>query len=137
MKRKICVVTGSRAEYGLLYWVLRDIQRAPDLELQLVVTGMHLSSEFGSTSMQIENDGFEIHHRVEMLLSSDSAVGVTKSTGLGMIVSIVLICAVTVKLKLSLISSLAIFGKICRQPLCEAVPPYTCQSHAFALYCKS
>jgi len=85
MKRKICVVTGSRAEYGLLYWVLRDIQRAPDLELQLVVTGMHLSSEFGSTSMQIENDGFEIHHRVEMLLSSDSAVGVTKSTGLGMI----------------------------------------------------
>ena len=85
MKRKICVVTGSRAEYGLLYWVLRDIQRAPDLELQLVVTGMHLSSEFGSTSMQIENDGFAIHHRVEMLLSSDSAVGVTKSTGLGMI----------------------------------------------------
>jgi len=85
MKRKICVVTGSRAEYGLLYWVLRDIQSAPDLELQLVVTGMHLSSEFGSTSIQIENDGFEIHHRVEMLLSSDSAVGVTKSTGLGMI----------------------------------------------------
>jgi len=85
MKRKICVVTGSRAEYGLLYWLLCDIQRAPDLELQLVVTGMHLSSEFGSTSMQIENDGFEIHYRVEMLLSSDSAVGVTKSTGLGMI----------------------------------------------------
>ena len=85
MKRKICVVTGSRAEYGLLYWVLHDIQRTPDLELQLVVTGMHLSSEFGSTSMRIENDGFQIHHRVEMLLSSDSAVGVTKSTGLGMI----------------------------------------------------
>ena len=79
------MVTGSRAEYGLLYWVLRDIQSAPDLELQLVVTGMHLSSEFGSTIKQIEDDGFEITHRVEMLLSSDSAVGVTKSTGLGMV----------------------------------------------------
>ena len=85
MKRKICVVTGSRAEYGLLYWVLRDIQSAPELELQLVVTGMHLSSEFGSTIQQIENDGFEVARRVEMLLSSDSAVGVTKSTGLGMV----------------------------------------------------
>ena len=85
MKRKICVVTGSRAEYGLLYWVLRDIQSAPELELQLVVTGMHLSSEFGTTIKKIENDGFEVARRVEMLLSSDSAVGVTKSTGLGMV----------------------------------------------------
>ena len=81
----MCVVTGSRAEYGLLYWALREIETAPDLELQLVVTGMHLSSEFGSTVQQIQDDGFEINHRVEMLLSSDSAVGITKSTGLGMI----------------------------------------------------
>ena len=81
----MCVVTGSRAEYGLLYWALREIESAPDLELQLVVTGMHLSSEFGSTVQQIQDDGFEINHRVEMLLSSDSAVGITKSTGLGMI----------------------------------------------------
>ena len=81
----MCVVTGSRAEYGLLYWALREIESAPDLELQLVVTGMHLSSEFGLTVQQIEDDGFEINHRVEMLLSSDSAVGITKSTGLGMI----------------------------------------------------
>ena len=81
----MCVVTGSRAEYGLLYWALREIETAPDLELQLVVTGMHLSSEFGLTVQQIEDDGFEINHRVEMLLSSDSAVGITKSTGLGMI----------------------------------------------------
>ena len=84
-RRKVCVVTGSRAEYGLLYWALREIESAPDLELQLVVTGMHLSSEFGSTVQQIQDDGFEINHRVEMLLSSDSAVGITKSTGLGMI----------------------------------------------------
>jgi GDP/UDP-N,N'-diacetylbacillosamine 2-epimerase (hydrolysing) len=85
MTRKICVVTGSRAEYGLLYWVLRDIESAPDLELQLVVTGMHLSPEFGLTSQQIEADGFSITRKVEMLLSSDTAVGITKSTGLGMI----------------------------------------------------
>lgn len=83
MTRKICVVTGSRAEYGLLYWILREIQKSPSLELQLVVTGMHLSSEFGMTVREIEKDGFEITHSVEMLLSSDSSVGVAKSVGLG------------------------------------------------------
>ena len=85
MNRKICVVTGSRAEYGLLYWLLSNINKAPDLELQLVVTGMHLSPEFGLTVEQIRKDGFVVAREVEMLLSSDSAVGVTKSTGLGMI----------------------------------------------------
>ena len=83
--RKICVVTGSRAEYGLLYWLLKEIEEVQDLELQLVVTGMHLSPEFGATQNQIESDGFSIMHRVEMLLSSDSAVGISKSTGLGLI----------------------------------------------------
>ena len=81
--RKICVVTGSRAEYGLLYWILREIEKSPSLKLQLVVTGMHLSSEFGMTVQEIEKDGFEIAHSVEMLLSSDSSVGVSKSVGLG------------------------------------------------------
>ncbi len=85
MKRKICVVTGSRADYGLLYWTLREIDASPDLDLQLIVTGMHLSNEFGSTIEKIEDDGFDISYRVDMLLSSDSAVGVTKSTGLGMV----------------------------------------------------
>lgn len=84
-KRKICVVTGSRAEYGLLYWIMREIEQADELELQLVVTGMHLSNEFGLTLDEIEKDGFHVDHKVEMLLSSDTAVGVTKSTGLGMI----------------------------------------------------
>jgi UDP-hydrolysing UDP-N-acetyl-D-glucosamine 2-epimerase len=84
-RKKIAVVTGSRAEYGILYWVLRDLQAAPDLELQLVVTGMHLSPEFGMTVRQIEQDGFPIARRVEMLLSSDSPGGVTKSLGLGLI----------------------------------------------------
>ena len=68
-RRKICVVTGSRAEYGLLYWILKEIESAEDLELQLVVTGMHLSNEFGRTYRQIEADGFFITHKVDMLLS--------------------------------------------------------------------
>ncbi|GIQ62822.1 hypothetical protein PACILC2_13900 [Paenibacillus cisolokensis] len=55
--RKICVVTGSRAEYGLLYWLLKEIQEDADLVLQLVVTGMHLSPEFGLTYQQIEKTG--------------------------------------------------------------------------------
>jgi UDP-N-acetylglucosamine 2-epimerase (non-hydrolysing) len=84
-KRKICVVTGSRAEYGLLFWLLKEILIDPKLELQIVATGMHLSPEFGSTYKAIEADGFAIDAKVEMLLSSDTAVGVAKSIGLGVI----------------------------------------------------
>ena len=83
--KKICIVSGTRAEYGLLRWVMEGIRQSPELELQLVVTGMHLSSEFGMTVDAIEDDGFTVDHKVEMLLSSDTAVGVTKSMGLGMI----------------------------------------------------
>ena len=83
--RKICVVTGTRAEYGLLYWLLSEIQSDDAFTLQLVVTGMHLSPGFGSTYQQIEKDGFEINYKVEMLLSSDSAVATSKSMGLGII----------------------------------------------------
>jgi GDP/UDP-N,N'-diacetylbacillosamine 2-epimerase (hydrolysing) len=78
-------VTGTRAEYGLLRWVMEEIRNDPDLELQLVVTGMHLSPEFGSTYRNIENDGFSIDHKVEMLLSSDTPVAISKSMGLGLI----------------------------------------------------
>jgi UDP-hydrolysing UDP-N-acetyl-D-glucosamine 2-epimerase len=84
-RRKICVVTGSRAEYGLLYWLMKEILGDPDLQLQLVVTGMHLSPEFGLTFQTIEADGFSIDAKVEMLLSSDSPVGIAKSLGLGVI----------------------------------------------------
>lgn len=84
-KRKICVVTGTRADYGLLFWLMKEIQADPDLELQIVATGMHLSPEFGLTYKVIEEDGFVINERVEMLLSSDSPVGITKSIGLGVI----------------------------------------------------
>lgn len=83
--RKICVVTGSRAEYGLLYWLLKDLQADSRVTLQLAVTGMHLSPEFGLTVRQIEADGFTPDARVEMLLSSDSNTGIAKSMGLGII----------------------------------------------------
>jgi len=84
-RRKICVVTGSRAEYGLLYWLMKEIQDDSALELQVIVTGMHLSPEFGLTWKQVEQDGFIIHRKVEMLLSSDTPVGISKSIGLGVI----------------------------------------------------
>jgi len=83
--RKICVVTGTRAEYGLLYWLMKEIKAAVDIQLQLIVTGMHLSPEFGLTYTQIEQDGFSIDRKVEMLLSSDSDVAITKSMGVAMI----------------------------------------------------
>jgi UDP-N-acetylglucosamine 2-epimerase (non-hydrolysing)/GDP/UDP-N,N'-diacetylbacillosamine 2-epimerase (hydrolysing) len=84
-RRSICVVTGSRAEYGLLRWILSDLRDASDVDLQLVVTGMHLSPEFGSTVVEIEQDGFAITRRVDSLLSSGTAGGVAKSIGVGVI----------------------------------------------------
>lgn len=83
--RRVCFVTGTRAEYGLLYWPMREVQEDPDLELQIVATGMHLSPEFGRTYQEIENDDFSIDEKVEMLTSSDSVVGIAKSIGLGTI----------------------------------------------------
>lgn len=85
MPRKIAVVTGTRAEYGILYWVMREIQARPSLELQLLVTGAHLSPEFGLTFRQIEEDGFPISEKLEILLSADSASAVSTSIGLGTI----------------------------------------------------
>lgn len=82
---KICVVTGTRAEYGLLYWTMKAIQANSNTELVVCVTGMHLSPEFGLTYKQLEEDGFQIDGKIEMLLSSDTSVGITKSMGLGLI----------------------------------------------------
>lgn len=82
---KLCVVTGSRADYGLLYWLMRDIQADPDCRLQVAVTGMHLAPEFGHTWRVLEQDGFAIDARVETVLSSDTPAGVAKSMGLGLI----------------------------------------------------
>ena len=83
--KKVCVVTGSRADYGLLRWVIEGIRDSSKLELQLVATGMHLSPEFGLTWREIEADGLMVDRKVETLLSSDTPVGIAKSMGLGMI----------------------------------------------------
>ena len=85
MNKKIAVFTGTRAEYGLFYWLLKDVQFDPDLSLQLLVSGTHLSPEFGETYRQIENDGFVIDEKIEILLSSNSAIGIAKSMGLGVL----------------------------------------------------
>ena len=78
-RRKICVVTATRAEYGLLYWLLQALRDQPDVELQLVVTGTHLSARFGSTVGQIEADGFRIAARVPLPVTDDSVLGITRS----------------------------------------------------------
>ena len=85
MNRKICVITGTRAEYGLLRWVMQGIADDSELTLQVIATGMHLSSEFGLTYREIEKDGFLIDRKVEMLTSSDTPVGIAKSMGLGLL----------------------------------------------------
>jgi len=84
-KRKICVVTGSRAEYGLLHSLLKDLQADAELDLQVVVTGMHLSSRFGSTYKLIEEDGFLINHKVDLGLDGDTAQDIAQSVGRGTI----------------------------------------------------
>ena len=83
--RKICVITGSRAEYGLLSGLMRAIQLDIELQLQVIATNMHLSPEFGLTYKDIERDGFRIDKKVQMLLSSDTANATTKSVGLATI----------------------------------------------------
>lgn len=85
MSRKICVITGTRAEYGLLRWVMQGIKDDSELTLQIIATGMHLSPEFGLTYREIEKDGFRIDRKIEMLTSSDTSVGIAKSMGLGLI----------------------------------------------------
>jgi GDP/UDP-N,N'-diacetylbacillosamine 2-epimerase (hydrolysing) len=83
--KKVCVFTGGRAEYGLLIPLIERLEEASDIELQLLVTGMHLSPEFGLTYQKILEDGHQISEKVEMILSSDSSVSICKSMGLGMI----------------------------------------------------
>jgi len=85
MNKNICVFTGTRAEYGLLYWLMKDIQANPILNLQIIVSGNHLSPEYGCTYTELERDGFKIDTKVEMLLSSDTPVGVAKSMGLAVL----------------------------------------------------
>jgi GDP/UDP-N,N'-diacetylbacillosamine 2-epimerase (hydrolysing) len=83
--RTICVVTGTRADYGLLRWLMDLIDRDPSLRLQVVATGMHLSTDFGLTYREIERDGFRIDRKLEILSSDDSSLGITTSVGNGII----------------------------------------------------
>lgn len=83
--KRIGIMTGTRAEYGLLKPLMQEINKDNDLELYLIVSGMHLSPEFGMTYKEVEEDGFQINAKVEMLLSSDSPAGISKSIGLGVI----------------------------------------------------
>src|SRR3990167_6228352 len=83
--RKIAVITGTRAEYGLLYWIIKDFHEDTSIDLQLIITGTHLSPAFGMTIKAIEADGFPIAEQVEMLISSDTEAAMTISMGLGMI----------------------------------------------------
>ncbi|MDB2434604.1 UDP-N-acetylglucosamine 2-epimerase [Luminiphilus sp.] len=83
MNAKVCVVTGSRADYGLLKGLMREINSSPNLELQVIVTGMHLSGDFGSTYLEIQEDDFKFSYVVDMLLNSDSPAAIAKSIGIG------------------------------------------------------
>lgn len=83
--KKICVVTGTRAEYGLLYWLIKGIADENSLQLQLLVTGMHLAPEYGLTYQEIEADGFVIDKKVDILLNSDTSLGICKSVGIGVV----------------------------------------------------
>ncbi len=85
MTRKICVVTGTRADYGLLRLVIQGIRDAPDLRLQLIVTGTHFSPDFGSTYQEIERDGFVADAKVDMMIGADTPAGVARSMGTGLI----------------------------------------------------
>ncbi|MDF2801704.1 MAG: UDP-N-acetyl-D-glucosamine 2-epimerase, UDP-hydrolyzing [Anaerocolumna sp.] len=83
--KKVCIVTGSRAEYGILQPLIYKLSKDEEIELQIIATGMHLSPEFGLTYKQIENDGYKINEKIETVLSSDTTVGISKAIGLGLI----------------------------------------------------
>ena len=84
MKKKICIVTGSRAEYGLLYWLIKEIKASQDFELQLIVTGTHLSAEFGLTYKEIEKD-FKINKKIDIDLTLDTSLGISRSMSIAQI----------------------------------------------------
>jgi GDP/UDP-N,N'-diacetylbacillosamine 2-epimerase (hydrolysing) len=85
MRRKICVVTGGRSDYGLLKWLMKAIQADNNLELQVIATGMHLSPKFGSTVNEIEQDGYKVDEKVDCLDGGDSAIDVTNAMAKTMI----------------------------------------------------
>lgn len=85
MKKTICVVTGSRAEYGVLNPLLEEIRITSGFKLQIIATGMHLSPLYGSTYREISTDGFKISKKVRIPLTDDTSEGITRSLGMGVI----------------------------------------------------
>jgi len=85
MKRKIAVITGTRADYGIFYHVLKEIEKHDVLDLKLIVCGMHLCPEFGMTINEIKKDGFSIADKFETILASDTGTAMAKSIGLSII----------------------------------------------------
>ena len=85
MKKKICIVTGSRSEYGLLRWLMEDINNDSNLSLQLVVTGSHLLDEYGNTQTEIKKDGFLINKKIDTFLKSDTPSKILESIGTGLL----------------------------------------------------
>ncbi|WP_461206463.1 UDP-N-acetylglucosamine 2-epimerase [Clostridium sp. DL1XJH146] len=85
MNRKIAVITGTRADYGLFYYVLKAIEEHPNLDLELIVTGMHLCPEYGMTVNEIEKNGFNISEKIETILASDTGVSMAKTVGLSIV----------------------------------------------------
>jgi GDP/UDP-N,N'-diacetylbacillosamine 2-epimerase (hydrolysing) len=85
MSRRVCVITGTRADYGLLKWVMEGIKSDSELELLIIATGTHLTPDFGNTYKLIEEDGFKIDHKVDMLSGFDTPEAIAKSMGIGLI----------------------------------------------------
>jgi GDP/UDP-N,N'-diacetylbacillosamine 2-epimerase (hydrolysing) len=85
MKKKICVLTATRAEYGLLRPIIRQLGKEPEFDVRVVVTGAHLSPEFGLTYQEIAQDGIRIDDKIEILLSADTPSSISKAMGLAMI----------------------------------------------------
>jgi GDP/UDP-N,N'-diacetylbacillosamine 2-epimerase (hydrolysing) len=83
MIRKICIITGSRADYGLLKLTMQEIRNDPELTLQIIVTGTHLSSLYGETYTEIVDDGFKIDKKIEILNADNTSQGIAESVGLG------------------------------------------------------
>ena len=82
--KKICVITGSRAEYGLLRKLIKLLDVSELFQLQLIVTGSHLSKKFGETVNEVERDGFKINSKIDINLVSDTPIGISKSTSIGL-----------------------------------------------------
>ena len=84
-KFKVCVVTGSRSEYGLLYWFLKELKIDKKIDFNLIVTGSHLSHKYGYTIEEIKKDNFKVEKEIKIVSSSDTPHAISKSTASGIV----------------------------------------------------